>query len=197
MQTKLPVPVMATTPSGAVISGHQRPGQGGRDRHAGRQLADHGLGRARAVQDGHVPIEVVSAAASGNPARVLGMDDGSGANAVGQAAELVVLDSDLLVTGVLVTGAGVGRAQDGDPRSVGLASQCEPVVRRRDAVSRAGESPGVDGVDIGATNVQAGAWTKVGSCTGGSPTATGWPLVSSIASRMPSPGPWSRQEILG
>ena len=73
----------------------------------------------RAVRECHVPIEVASAAASGNPARVLGIDAECGAIAVGQAADLVVLDSDLLVTGVLCDGYWSGPTTGWDPRPVG------------------------------------------------------------------------------
>jgi N-acetylglucosamine-6-phosphate deacetylase len=73
----------------------------------------------RAVRECHVPIEVASAAASGNPARVLGIDAECGAIAVGQAAELIALDSDLLVPGVLCDGYWSGQATGWDPRPVG------------------------------------------------------------------------------
>jgi N-acetylglucosamine-6-phosphate deacetylase len=58
----------------------------------------------RAVQECGVPIEAASAAASGNPARVLGIDKDCGAIAVGCAADLVVLDQDLMVVGVMAGG---------------------------------------------------------------------------------------------
>ena len=90
----------------------------GTDTLAGSSLTMDSAVR-RAVQDCHVPIEVASAAASGNPARVLGMDNECGAIAVGQVADLVVLDSDLLVTGVLCDGRWSGPGTGWDPRSVG------------------------------------------------------------------------------
>lgn len=62
----------------------------------------------RAVRECGLPIEVASAAASGNPARVLGIDHECGAIAVGRAADLVVLDQDLQVVGVLAGGHWVG-----------------------------------------------------------------------------------------
>ncbi|HZC69666.1 MAG TPA: N-acetylglucosamine-6-phosphate deacetylase [Jatrophihabitans sp.] len=58
----------------------------------------------RAVRDCGLPIEVASAAASGNPARLLGIDDRCGAIAVGLDADLVVLDDKLRVTSVMAGG---------------------------------------------------------------------------------------------
>ncbi len=58
----------------------------------------------RAVKQCSLPIEVASAAASANPARVLGIDDECGAIAVGLAADLVVLDEDLTLAGVMAGG---------------------------------------------------------------------------------------------
>ena len=58
----------------------------------------------RAVTECSLPIEVASAAASANPARVLGIDDECGAIAVGLAADLVVLDEDLTLAGVMAGG---------------------------------------------------------------------------------------------
>ncbi|NHN57196.1 N-acetylglucosamine-6-phosphate deacetylase [Calidifontibacter sp. DB0510] len=60
----------------------------------------------RAVANG-IPIERASAAASQNPARVLGMDDQVGRIAPGLAADLVVLDGDLRVQRVMVAGQWV------------------------------------------------------------------------------------------
>jgi N-acetylglucosamine-6-phosphate deacetylase len=58
----------------------------------------------RAVHECGLPIEVASEAASGNPARLLGIDNDCGAIAVGRAADLVVLDQDLRVVGVMAGG---------------------------------------------------------------------------------------------
>ncbi|MBB2892420.1 N-acetylglucosamine-6-phosphate deacetylase [Flexivirga oryzae] len=60
---------------------------------------------ARAVRDG-VPVEVASAAASANPARVLGLGD-RGSLAVGSRADLVVLDADHTVQRVMRAGEWV------------------------------------------------------------------------------------------
>lgn len=58
----------------------------------------------RAVVDSGLAIEVASAGASGNPARVLGIDDRCGSIAAGLDADLVVLDGDLRVRRVMVGG---------------------------------------------------------------------------------------------
>lgn len=58
----------------------------------------------RAVTECGVPIEVASMAASGNPARALGLYDECGAIAPGRAADLVVLDDDLQVVRVMADG---------------------------------------------------------------------------------------------
>jgi N-acetylglucosamine-6-phosphate deacetylase len=58
----------------------------------------------RAVQECGVPIEVASAAASGNPARLIGIDNECGAIVAGRAADLVVLDQDLRVVAVMAGG---------------------------------------------------------------------------------------------
>ncbi|MEP6852242.1 MAG: N-acetylglucosamine-6-phosphate deacetylase [bacterium] len=55
----------------------------------------------RAVREVGLPIERASAAASGNPARVLGLDGELGTIAVGRLADLVILDDDLTVQGVM------------------------------------------------------------------------------------------------
>jgi N-acetylglucosamine-6-phosphate deacetylase len=62
----------------------------------------------RAVRECGLTMEEASAAASGNPARVLGIDHECGAIAVGRAAELVVLDQDLMVVRVLASASGKG-----------------------------------------------------------------------------------------
>ena len=59
----------------------------------------------RAVVESGLTIEVASAAASANPARVLGIDDHCGRIAVGYDADLVVLDEDLQLQRVMVAGA--------------------------------------------------------------------------------------------
>jgi N-acetylglucosamine-6-phosphate deacetylase len=58
----------------------------------------------RAVLPVGLPIEVASGAASGNPARVLGLGDITGAIAAGQEADLVVLTDDLTVARVMRRG---------------------------------------------------------------------------------------------
>jgi N-acetylglucosamine-6-phosphate deacetylase len=58
----------------------------------------------RAVQECGVPIEVASAATSGNPARLIGIDNECGAIVAGRAADLVVLDQDLRVVAVMAGG---------------------------------------------------------------------------------------------
>jgi N-acetylglucosamine-6-phosphate deacetylase len=57
-----------------------------------------------AITDGGLTIEQASAAASGNPASVLGLDGAVGEIAVGQRADLVVLDDDLHVQSVMSAG---------------------------------------------------------------------------------------------
>jgi N-acetylglucosamine-6-phosphate deacetylase len=58
----------------------------------------------RAVTDSGLPIEVASASASGNPARVLGIDGQVGAITSGLEADLLVLDPDLRVSAVMASG---------------------------------------------------------------------------------------------
>jgi N-acetylglucosamine-6-phosphate deacetylase len=67
----------------------------------------------RSVRHSGLPIERVSAAASGHPARVLGLDGVLGAIAPGHRADLVVLDDELRVIRVLTGTAG-------EPESYGL-----------------------------------------------------------------------------
>jgi len=59
----------------------------------------------RAVLDSGLPIETASAAASGNPAAVLGLTGRLGAITTGSQADLVVLDDDLWVTQVMSSGS--------------------------------------------------------------------------------------------
>ncbi len=63
----------------------------------------------RAVKDSGFSIETASAAASTNPARVLGLDASIGSIAPRRQADLVVLDDDLQVTAVMA--AGVWQAE--------------------------------------------------------------------------------------
>lgn len=58
----------------------------------------------RAVSESGIPIELASKAASGNPARALGVEHEVGSIAVGARADLVVLDDALDVTRVMVGG---------------------------------------------------------------------------------------------
>lgn len=58
----------------------------------------------RAVVEVGLPIVEVSAAASGNPARVVGLADRCGAIAAGLDADLVLLDDDLRMLRVMVQG---------------------------------------------------------------------------------------------
>jgi N-acetylglucosamine-6-phosphate deacetylase len=64
----------------------------------------------RAVRASGLSIVAASAAASGNPARVLGIDDRCGSIARGRDADLVVLDDDLRLVQVIAGGAPCGRA---------------------------------------------------------------------------------------
>jgi N-acetylglucosamine-6-phosphate deacetylase len=59
----------------------------------------------RAVLECGLPIEVASAGASGNPARVLGLGNQCGSIVPGRDADLVVLDDDLRVVRVMIRGA--------------------------------------------------------------------------------------------
>jgi N-acetylglucosamine-6-phosphate deacetylase len=75
----------------------------GTDTLAGSSLTLDGALR-RAVQECGLPIEVASAAVSAHPARVIGIEDDCGAIVAGLAADLVVLDQDLMVVGVMAGG---------------------------------------------------------------------------------------------
>lgn len=59
----------------------------------------------RAVKHSAITVEQASAAASANPARVLGLEASIGSIAPGRQADLVVLDDDLQVTAVMGAGA--------------------------------------------------------------------------------------------
>lgn len=65
---------------------------------------------ARAVRNG-VPLQVASAAASANPARVLGLDGAVGALTPGARADLVELDDELHVIRVMRAGSWVDAPQ--------------------------------------------------------------------------------------
>jgi N-acetylglucosamine-6-phosphate deacetylase len=65
----------------------------------------------RAVLDCALPIEVASAAASANPARVLGIGDSCGAIIAGHAADFVVLDDDLCLARVMAAGVWCDKDQ--------------------------------------------------------------------------------------
>jgi N-acetylglucosamine-6-phosphate deacetylase len=58
----------------------------------------------RSVKDSGLSIEMASAAASRNPARVLGLEASIGSIAPQRQADLVVLDDDLQVTAVMAAG---------------------------------------------------------------------------------------------
>lgn len=74
------------------------------DRLAGSTLTMDTAVR-RAVRSVGLPIELAAAAASTNPARLLGLDDRCGSIAAGLDADLVLLDDDLNVQQVMVHGA--------------------------------------------------------------------------------------------
>jgi N-acetylglucosamine-6-phosphate deacetylase len=59
----------------------------------------------RAVLECELPIEVASAGASANPARVLGLGERCGVIVPGHDADFVVLDDDLWVVRVMTGGA--------------------------------------------------------------------------------------------
>jgi N-acetylglucosamine-6-phosphate deacetylase len=62
----------------------------------------------RSVKDSGLSVEMASAAASTNPARVLGLDASIGSIAPGRRADLVVLDDDLQVISVMAAGVWCG-----------------------------------------------------------------------------------------
>jgi N-acetylglucosamine-6-phosphate deacetylase len=72
---------------------------------AGSTLTMDAVLRRAVLTDG-LPIEAVSAALSGMPARVLGLAD-RGSIAVGKRADLVVADENLAVVGVMAAGQWV------------------------------------------------------------------------------------------
>jgi N-acetylglucosamine-6-phosphate deacetylase len=67
----------------------------------------------RAVKDSGLSLQQASAAASTNPARVLGLDASIGSIAPGRRADLIVLDDDLQVTAVMAGGAWCIQQQPG------------------------------------------------------------------------------------
>lgn len=68
----------------------------------------------RAVIDCGLGLEAASAAASGNPARVLGLQSRIGSVAAGRQADLVVLDDDLHVRAVMAAGQWCAEAELAD-----------------------------------------------------------------------------------
>jgi N-acetylglucosamine-6-phosphate deacetylase len=74
----------------------------------------------RAVLDHGLSIVDVSAALSGTPARLLGMDEQVGSVRPGKRADLVVLDADLAVVGVMARGQWIGSSTgNGHPAAAG------------------------------------------------------------------------------
>jgi N-acetylglucosamine-6-phosphate deacetylase len=72
----------------------------------------------RAVTDSGLAIEQAAAASATNPARVLGLDERLGSIAPHRRADLVVLDDDLRVVGVMAAGKWTRhhRAEDAELR---------------------------------------------------------------------------------
>lgn len=68
-----------------------------------------------AVRQNHLPITDAVRALSTTPARVLGVADRVGSIEAGKRADLVVLDADLRLTGVLHQGSWVGGTPPGGP----------------------------------------------------------------------------------
>jgi N-acetylglucosamine-6-phosphate deacetylase len=110
-------PVLITDAIGAAGAGDGTFVLGGQDVHvhggearlaSTRSLAGSTLtmdqALRRAVRDSGLSIEQASAAASTNPARVLGLDASIGSIAPGRRADLVVLDDDLQLTAVMAGG---------------------------------------------------------------------------------------------
>lgn len=73
---------------------------------AGSTLTMDGAVR-RAVLDTGLPVEVAAAAASTNPARVLGLSNDCGAISIGLSADMVVLDEHFAVQSVMCQGQWV------------------------------------------------------------------------------------------
>ncbi|MEU8139089.1 N-acetylglucosamine-6-phosphate deacetylase [Streptodolium elevatio] len=72
-----------------------------------------------AVRENRLPMTDAVRALSTTPARALGLADRTGSVEVGKRADLVVLDADLRVTGVLWGGSWVGDAPAGGPGQPG------------------------------------------------------------------------------
>jgi N-acetylglucosamine-6-phosphate deacetylase len=62
-----------------------------------------------------LPVTEVAAAASTNPARILGLGDRTGALCPGLAADLVVCDEDFRLHAVMRQGEWLGEGLDGSP----------------------------------------------------------------------------------
>ena len=97
---------------GYLLGGHPVQVTGGEPRLADGTLAGSTLTMdaafRRAVRSGGLSVEQASAAASGNPAHVLGIEAQCGAISVGLAAELVTLDDDLHLVRVMASGVWAG-----------------------------------------------------------------------------------------
>jgi N-acetylglucosamine-6-phosphate deacetylase len=75
-----------------------------------------------AVREVGLPIEVASVAASGEPARVLGLADRCGAIAVGLDADLVLLDDELSVRRIMAQGEWVPPSREAMRRETGASA---------------------------------------------------------------------------
>jgi N-acetylglucosamine-6-phosphate deacetylase len=87
-----------------VPSANERPGRPSR---RGRSTLTMDEAVRRAVSDVGLPIDLASAAGSGNPARVLGIDSRCGSIRAGLDADLLVLDADFTVRRVMKLGRWV------------------------------------------------------------------------------------------
>jgi N-acetylglucosamine-6-phosphate deacetylase len=74
----------------------------------------------RSVADSGLSVQEASAAASTNPARVLGLDASIGSIAAGRRADLVVLDDDLQVAAVMAGGVWCDERGQRDNSGIGL-----------------------------------------------------------------------------
>lgn len=107
----------------------------------------------RTVQESGLSLPAVAEAASGRPAALLGIADRFGAIAPGRMADLVVLDDDLEILGVLIAGGWstpvcpIGRAGRRRPPRPG-----HPHPHRGSA--RTTERPSVVAVDVGGTTIK-------------------------------------------
>jgi N-acetylglucosamine-6-phosphate deacetylase len=100
----------------AVRGGVARLAEGGRI--AGSTLTLDAAFRRAVTVDG-LPVERVVAATSAVPARLLGMDDRIGSLEVGKDADLVVLDEDFALTGVMRRGEWLVPTPEGGGRPAG------------------------------------------------------------------------------